>query len=82
MPRMTPDAAEQAAVARNAKLTRGVLDRLQGVDPIEQVAALVTAATMIIETRFAPQDRLAVLNAMLAETILGWAPSPIEARIM
>lgn len=83
MPRVDPDTAALAERQRqNLSLSRGLLDGLQGVDAIDQVAALITAVTTVIETRFAPKDRLTVLNAMLADTIRGWAASPIEARIV
>ena len=82
MSRIEPPAADLAErQARNLSLSRSLLATVQGVDAIEQVAALITAATTVIETRFAPKDRLTVLNAMLGDTIRGWAPSPVEARI-
>ena len=82
MPRVEPTEADLATAMRYFVLARSLMTCLEGVEPIEQVGALITAATMVIETRFAPEDRLGVLNSMLAETIRGWAPAPMEARII
>lgn len=71
------------ATAQNAAAAQTVLSVLRGAGmPWPAiVAALLTAATGVIEDAYGPRDRLSVLNAMLAETIHEWAAAAQAAGV-
>lgn len=77
MGRKLSDEECQAMVAEavNAKASAMAIKMLgdAGLEAPAIIAALLTGATTLIQTAYAPPHRLHVLNSMLAETIHEWA---------
>lgn len=71
--------AAQAQAVGGAEAAIALL-AAQGLNPPAMIAALLTAATAVVESSFAPGERLGVLNAALAETIHEWATAAATAK--
>lgn len=69
------------AMAVNAKAAETAIKVLAdaGLDGAAIIAALLTAATAVINNAVGPKERLPLLNTMLAETIREWAAEAAAA---
>ena len=77
---------EQLAAAishgKNVASAQAVLGMLRGLSftAPEIITSLLTAATAVIETNYAPEQRLQCLNEHLADTIKEWAEAAAIAE--
>lgn len=67
-----------ALTQRNTELTRDMLRQahLVTTDPAEQIAALFTAATVLIERTVGPAQAYPTLIALAAPTLASWTEQP------
>lgn len=71
------DDKQRAFLEQQARTQAAAVDLLKratgmGIEPLEAISALLTAATSLIDIRFKGADRLNVLNALLAATSEDW----------